>query len=131
MFSDDNCWRKVETFAVAAMLTGVDDESCSSLVFAKALGKPHGKLLADIRRDFAPAGLYNPSTKEFSEHITLVQSANGMTKELLLPPDIVIFLMVMQAHSYRRHLVIQQAFSNAKEQLSDEDYSALKTKLRS
>lgn len=130
IISDEELWSKVETFAVGAMLTGLEGETTSTLMFAKALGKQHSKLLADIKRDFAPAGLFDPYTQKFTGGIIREESASGKIKELLLPPDAVMFLMLMQAQSYRRYLAIKRSFTAAKEKLTDDEYSELKFEVK-
>lgn len=68
-------------------------EPMGTLTISKAVDKKHGKLLSDVRLIGDSFGFYDKEAKTFSHGITRTSHPNGMTKELMLPPEIISLLM--------------------------------------
>jgi len=69
------------------------DEPLGTLTISKAVGKKHGKLLSDVRSVGEIFGFYDKETKVYTDGITRTEHLNGTTKELTLPPKIILLLM--------------------------------------
>ena len=60
---------------------------------SKAVNKKHGKLLSDVRLVGEVFGFYDKESSVYTDSITCTENPNGMTKELTLPPKIILLLM--------------------------------------
>lgn len=69
------------------------DEPLGTLAISKGVGKKHGKLLSDVRLVGDIFGFYDKETKVYADGITRTAHLNGTTKEITLPPEIILLLM--------------------------------------
>ena len=69
------------------------DEPLGTLAISKAVNKKHGKLLSDVRLVGEIFGFYDTERKVYADGITRTAHLNGTTKELTLPPEIILLLM--------------------------------------
>lgn len=69
------------------------DEPLGTLAISKAVGKKHGKLLSDLRSVGEIFGFYDKESSVYTDSITRTENLNGTTKELALPPKIILLLM--------------------------------------
>lgn len=77
------------------------DEPLGTLTISKAVDKKHGKLLSDVRLVGDHFGFYDKETKTYTDGITRTEHLDGMTKELMLPPEIVWLLMCYYINGQR------------------------------
>lgn len=84
---------------VAMMLLA--DEPLGTLTISKAVDKKHGKLLSDVRIVGDYFGFYDKETKTYADGITRTTHLNGTTKELTLPPEIILPLMCYYINGQR------------------------------
>lgn len=77
------------------------DEPLGTLALSKGVGKKHGKLLSDIRLVGNIFGFYNKETKIYADGIRRTDHLNGTTKELTLPPEIILLLMCYYINGQR------------------------------
>lgn len=84
---------------VAMMLLA--DEPMGTLTISKAVDKKHGKLLSDVRLIGDYFGFYDKEAKTYADGITRTAHLNGMTKELILPPEIISLLMCYYINGQR------------------------------
>ena len=77
------------------------DEPLGTLAMSKAVNKKHGKLLSDIRLVGEIFGFYDKETKVYTDDITRTAHLNGTTKELTLPPEIILLLMCYYINGQR------------------------------
>ena len=82
------------------------DEALGTLTLSKEANKRHGKLLSDIRLVGEMFGFYDKKTKTYTGGITRAEHPNGMTKELMLPPEIVAALMCYYINGQRVRALI-------------------------
>ena len=82
------------------------DEPLGTLAISKAVNKKHGKLLSDVRLVGEIFGFYDKETKTYTEDITRTAHLNGTTKELTLPPEIILLLMSYYINGQRVLLAI-------------------------
>ncbi len=76
-------------------------EPMGTLTISKAVDKKHGKLLSDVRLIGDSFGFYDKEAKTFSGGVTRTSHPNGMTKELMLPPEIISLLMCYYINGQR------------------------------
>ena len=84
---------RVMNFVTLALLTLNSDSTLGTLAISNAVDKRHAKLLQDIRLLGEKVGFYDKKTKTYSDGITRTAHLNGSTKELMLPPEIIVLLM--------------------------------------
>ena len=77
------------------------DEPLGTLDISKVVNKKHGKLLSDIRLVGEIFGFYDKETKVYADGITRTAHLNGTTKELTLPPEIILLLMCYYINGQR------------------------------
>lgn len=77
------------------------DEPQGTLAISKAVDKKHGKLLSDIRIVGDYFGFYDKKSKAYADGITRTEHLNGTTKELTLPPEIILLLMCYYINGQR------------------------------
>lgn len=77
------------------------NEPLGTLSISKGVGKKHGKLLSDVRLVGEIFGFYDKETKVYADGITRTEHLNGTTKELTLPPEIILLLMCYYINGQR------------------------------
>lgn len=77
------------------------DEPLGTLAISKGISKKHGKVLSDIRLVGEIFGFYDKETKIYADGITQTAHLNGTTKELILPPEIILLLMCYYINGQR------------------------------
>ena len=83
------------------------DEPLGTLAISKAVNKKHGKLLSDIRLVGDIFRFYDKETKVYADGVTRTAHLNGTTKELTLPPEIILLLMCHYINGQRVMTIIQ------------------------
>ncbi|MEZ7519346.1 MULTISPECIES: hypothetical protein [unclassified Psychrobacter] len=89
---------RVMQFVTMILIT---DEPLGTLAISKAVNKKHGKLLSDIRVVGEIFGFYDTERKVYADRITRTAHLNGTTKELTLPPEIILLLMCYYINGQR------------------------------
>ncbi|CAM4222471.1 hypothetical protein PSAR109036_14580 [Psychrobacter arenosus] len=98
MIESPKLYDRVMQFIAMMLMT---NEPLGTLALSKGVDKKHGKLLSDIRLVGEIFGFYDKETKVYKDGITRTEHLNGTTKELILPPEIVLLLMCYYINGQR------------------------------
>lgn len=106
LMGSPDLFSRVMEFVDMAVLTPYIDGALGTLDLSEGVGKRHAKLLQDVREIGAKFGFYDADNKAYSGGITRTEHLNGMTKELMLPPELVMLLMGYYIHGQRVRALI-------------------------